>query len=467
MPHFRYQVEWADKFQLQMRAEMLTLPTAAQEESGVFSSVCLLHCVFDTPDFWTIKVGNVSLESALSSWYFDGEAPVQIVDQSCTGWACHTECQADELPALSAAPFGGEGNLDGPPGPKGSGQGAPPWQYEAAQQQKAALEAAAAAMGSVGTAAQVPPPPPPPHPPTPPVPGEPPAPPPPQPEVAELPAAAVAQAQSFVQEGPFGAAAAQGPEPDHLPERQPRSPGGSVTDPLQTVPVALPAAKPAVVPAATAALGGDAALAPQGLLQPQAKAAVAVPAATQAAVTPVPAAVTVAAATSKPATVPAAVAKPAAVPAAVAKPAVVPGAVAKPAAEPAAVAKPAAVPAAVPAAAKPAAVPAAAVAKPAVVPAAAKTSPAPAKTAAALAATPATAASAEPQPLQQAREDDVVEAQLAAKPSGPALARGTAAAQQQGGQAVPYVGIGRHPGGPTAAKQQAAAAAAQHRQTRG
>lgn len=53
VPHFAYQVQWADDFQLQMRSEMLTLPTAQQQASGVFSSACLLHCVSNTPDFWT------------------------------------------------------------------------------------------------------------------------------------------------------------------------------------------------------------------------------------------------------------------------------------------------------------------------------------------------------------------------------------------------------------------------------
>lgn len=134
-----------------MRNEMLTLPTGSQQQSGVFSSACLLHCVFDTPAFWTIRINGQSLESALAGWYFNDDAPVRIVDQSCTGWECHTACLPFELPALNDGPFGGEGGLEGPPAPEwyaappSAGAVAPSYQTLVQQQDAKAAKAAAAA----------------------------------------------------------------------------------------------------------------------------------------------------------------------------------------------------------------------------------------------------------------------------------------------------------------------------------
>lgn len=118
-PSFGFQVDWVNDFQQLMLQEISTLPTSKQTQSGVFSSVCLLHCVSNGPDFWTVTVNGQSLQSALSEWYFKGTAPVKVIDTSCTGWACHSNCKGEEQPALKNGPngAGGGGLGGGPPHP--------------------------------------------------------------------------------------------------------------------------------------------------------------------------------------------------------------------------------------------------------------------------------------------------------------------------------------------------------------
>ena len=71
------QIAFADTFQKDTLALARSLPTASQPHSGMYSSSCLLHCVTDGPDFWTVTVNGVSLQKALAEWYFDGQAPLQ------------------------------------------------------------------------------------------------------------------------------------------------------------------------------------------------------------------------------------------------------------------------------------------------------------------------------------------------------------------------------------------------------
>lgn len=90
-----------------------------------------------------MTVNGQSLMSALSAWYFDGEAPVRVVDTSCTGWACHSNCRGVEEPVLVNGPNGAgggglgggpphPGQLDLPPTPPGEN-----WQEQLAQARKA------------------------------------------------------------------------------------------------------------------------------------------------------------------------------------------------------------------------------------------------------------------------------------------------------------------------------------------
>ena len=147
-PQYGYAVQWADSFQQAMLSVVQALPTADQPQSGMFSSVCLLHCVTNGPDFWTVTVNGESLQSAVAKWYFSGVAPQRVVDTSCSGWACHANCKGEEEPALMGGPGGGGGGgLRGPPGPMHPGQfqlatsgpaATEPWQEQVAQARKAA-----------------------------------------------------------------------------------------------------------------------------------------------------------------------------------------------------------------------------------------------------------------------------------------------------------------------------------------
>jgi hypothetical protein len=47
------------------------LPTASQQNSGVFSLSCLRHCLTQGPSFWTNKILNVSFASALGEWFYN------------------------------------------------------------------------------------------------------------------------------------------------------------------------------------------------------------------------------------------------------------------------------------------------------------------------------------------------------------------------------------------------------------
>lgn len=76
-PQYGFQVQWVDDFQQMMLSAVEALPTSSQRGSAVFSSVCLLHCVSNGPDFWSVTVNGQSVKDALTSWYFDGQAPLQ------------------------------------------------------------------------------------------------------------------------------------------------------------------------------------------------------------------------------------------------------------------------------------------------------------------------------------------------------------------------------------------------------
>ena len=158
------QVAFADAFQQASLAVVNSLPTPQQQGSGMFSTSCLLHCVTDGPDFWTVTVNGQSLENALSAWYFKGSAPVRIVDNSCQGWACHTACIADERPPATANGGGGtnapvgSGNSGSSGGGTASdeGSGGLPWTAVLGQERSAekANLTALAASGTPLTAAQ-------------------------------------------------------------------------------------------------------------------------------------------------------------------------------------------------------------------------------------------------------------------------------------------------------------------------
>ncbi len=146
-PRYGFQVTWADTFQTLMRSVVSSLPTPSQAgSSGVFSSTCLLHCVTNGPDWWTVTVNGQSLASAMAAWYFQNDAPQQPIVSECTGWPCNGACKGEEQPALRGGSGGapGGGGLRAPPAPLKPNQyvlnpsSSEPWQEQLAQARRAA-----------------------------------------------------------------------------------------------------------------------------------------------------------------------------------------------------------------------------------------------------------------------------------------------------------------------------------------
>jgi hypothetical protein len=99
-PTSRSQVAFADSFQA---ATVQALQAAVRSGNAVFSSTCLVHCLTaDTEDFTTYNANGVSIASALNSWYFAGQTPVDI--SSCQGYPCVQQCpNGDTVTGISRA----------------------------------------------------------------------------------------------------------------------------------------------------------------------------------------------------------------------------------------------------------------------------------------------------------------------------------------------------------------------------
>jgi hypothetical protein len=76
-PYVGSNASYASAFQDAVRDVVLSLPTAAQPRSAVYSSACFKHCTSTLAwgAFWGVRVDDVSLRSYLSDWYFGGVAP--------------------------------------------------------------------------------------------------------------------------------------------------------------------------------------------------------------------------------------------------------------------------------------------------------------------------------------------------------------------------------------------------------
>lgn len=83
-----------DSFQDAMRATLAQLPAPSQTAAGIFSSTCSLHCTTNGPDWWTIQVGNQSLASLMTAWYFASDTPTVV--SPCSGVDCMQQCLAEE-----------------------------------------------------------------------------------------------------------------------------------------------------------------------------------------------------------------------------------------------------------------------------------------------------------------------------------------------------------------------------------
>jgi hypothetical protein len=83
------QLSFVEEFQ----AGILKLIAALPAGTGVFAPTCLVHCLSGQSAFTTLIADNLSLNSALSAWYFNGE-PMMAVSP-CIGWDCINSCGVD------------------------------------------------------------------------------------------------------------------------------------------------------------------------------------------------------------------------------------------------------------------------------------------------------------------------------------------------------------------------------------
>jgi hypothetical protein len=83
------QLSFVEEFQ----AGILKLIASLPPGTGVFAPTCLVHCLSGQAAFTTLIADNMSLNSALSAWYFNGEPMLAV--SPCIGWDCINACGVD------------------------------------------------------------------------------------------------------------------------------------------------------------------------------------------------------------------------------------------------------------------------------------------------------------------------------------------------------------------------------------
>jgi hypothetical protein len=83
------QLSFVEEFQAGILKLIANLPAG----TGVFAPTCLVHCLSGQSAFTSLIADNMSLNSALSAWYFNGE-PMMAVSP-CVGWNCINSCGVD------------------------------------------------------------------------------------------------------------------------------------------------------------------------------------------------------------------------------------------------------------------------------------------------------------------------------------------------------------------------------------
>jgi hypothetical protein len=103
-PYVGANATYASTFQDAVRDVALSLPTAAQPRSAVYSSACFKHCTSTLAwgSFWGVRVDNLSLRDYLETWYFGGVRPNNLTGgaaalpagmshqriEACNGFGC-------------------------------------------------------------------------------------------------------------------------------------------------------------------------------------------------------------------------------------------------------------------------------------------------------------------------------------------------------------------------------------------
>ena len=153
--------QWTENFQTQTLSMLQNVPS----NDGIYSSVCLVHCLSCNADFWQFTVNGVSLAQALQRWY-QGQSVRQI--GQCTGWDCTLQCSGGPwMPtntpcqtttnqcanSYMAPPSKPPVSL--PPGMTASQAGQIAWEQQQVAQKKAAANAAGNAAWSTQKASGV------------------------------------------------------------------------------------------------------------------------------------------------------------------------------------------------------------------------------------------------------------------------------------------------------------------------
>jgi hypothetical protein len=106
-PYTGDELTYAAAFQTAVRSVVLTLPTAAQPGSAVYSSACFKHVTSTIASFWGVYVDDMNLKNYLALWFFGSTSPAAHVDlpasagasmlppavsaqriEDCTGFGC-------------------------------------------------------------------------------------------------------------------------------------------------------------------------------------------------------------------------------------------------------------------------------------------------------------------------------------------------------------------------------------------
>ena len=70
----------------------IDVPVKAGKDHAAMLPACFKHCNTKTATWSSLTVDDITLETAVASWFFgDGKTPAYIKD-TCEGWACGPGC---------------------------------------------------------------------------------------------------------------------------------------------------------------------------------------------------------------------------------------------------------------------------------------------------------------------------------------------------------------------------------------
>lgn len=88
------QLTYCETFRNATRASARTdvvLPNGPGK-NAILLPACYKHCNTGSSTFATLKTNGVSLEQAVSAWFFGGARVPQFIIEDCRGFNCGTDC---------------------------------------------------------------------------------------------------------------------------------------------------------------------------------------------------------------------------------------------------------------------------------------------------------------------------------------------------------------------------------------